>query len=68
MHTYIGNLIAQEKCLAFTYLGSQDLVALIHPALVVIFVFPMIGIVTNFAWQTRQRRLAAKKDKNTYRG
>ena len=47
----------------FTYLGKQDLVALIHPALVVTFVFPMVGIVTYFAWQTRQRRLAAKKDK-----
>ena len=53
-----------QQHLAFSALGSQDLVALIHPALVVIFVFPMVGIVTNFAWQTRQRRLAAKKDKN----
>ena len=44
----------------FTYLGKQDLFALIHPALVVTFVFPMVGIVTYFAWQTRQRRLAAK--------
>ena len=50
--------------LGFTYLGKQDLVALIHPALVVTFVFPMVGIVTYFAWQTRQRRLAAKKDKS----
>ena len=44
----------------FTYLGKQDLFALIHPVLVVTFVFPMVGIVTYFAWQTRQRRLAAK--------
>ena len=56
--------LAQQKYLAFSALGSQDLASLIHPALVVIFVFPMVGIVTNFAWQTRQRRLAAKKDKN----
>ena len=47
----------------FTYLGQQDLFALIHPALVVTFVFPMVGIVTYFAWQTRQRRLAAKQNK-----
>lgn len=64
MNTYIGELILPTKYLAFSALGSEDLVSLIHPALVVIFVFPMVGIVTNFAWQTRQRRLAAKKDKN----
>ena len=57
-------IVAQSKYLAFTYLGSQDLASLIHPALVVVFVFPMVGIVTNFAWQTRQRRLAAKNDKS----
>ena len=58
------NLIASQKYLAFKYLGSQDLVSLIHPALVVVFVFPMVGIVTNFAWQTRQRRLESKKGKS----
>ena len=63
MNIYIRDLIAQQD-LAFTHLGSQDLISLIHPALVVIFVFPMVGIVTNYAWQTRQRRLAAKKDKS----
>lgn len=35
----------------------QDWALLIHPAIAAIFVFPLIGIVTNFAWQTRQRRL-----------
>lgn len=43
-----------------------DFLGLIHPAIAVIFVFPLIGIVTNFAWQTRQRRLqtlAAGKSK-----
>lgn len=64
MNTHTWDLIAQQKYLAFSNLGSEDLVALIHPALVVIFVFPMVGIVANFAWQTRQRRLAEKKDKN----
>ena len=63
MNSYIGNFISQ-KYLAFSALGTQDLMALIHPALVVIFVFPMVGIVTNFAWQTRQRRLAVKKGKS----
>lgn len=34
-----------------------DYLAIIHPAIAVFFVFPLIGIVTNFAWSTRQRRL-----------
>ncbi|MBD2255487.1 DUF4079 domain-containing protein [Nostoc parmelioides] len=34
-----------------------DFLGLVHPAIAVIFVFPLIGIVSNFAWQTRQRRL-----------
>lgn len=33
---------------------------LLHPALAVIVVFPLIGIVVNFAWATRQRRLQVK--------
>ena len=61
MNIYTWTLIQHQKYLAFSNLGSQDLVSLIHPALVVAFVFPMIGIVTNFAWQTRQRRLESKK-------
>ncbi len=36
---------------------GSDFLALIHPILAVVVVFPIIGIVTNFAWQTRQRRL-----------
>lgn len=35
----------------------KDALTLLHPAIAVFFVFPLIGIVTNFAWQTRQRRL-----------
>ena len=54
------NLIPQLS-LAFTYLKSVDIVSLIHPAIAVVFVFPIIGMVVNFAWQTRQRRLAIKK-------
>ncbi|NMG08814.1 DUF4079 domain-containing protein [Brasilonema sp. UFV-L1] len=34
-----------------------DFFGLIHPAIAVFFVFPLIGIVANFAWATRQRRL-----------
>ncbi len=34
-----------------------DFLGLLHPALAVIFIFPLIGMVVNFAWQTRQRRL-----------
>ncbi|NJL35826.1 MAG: DUF4079 domain-containing protein, partial [Leptolyngbyaceae cyanobacterium SM1_4_3] len=36
---------------------AQDFLGLIHPAIAVFFVFPLIGMVVNFAWQTRQRRL-----------
>jgi drug/metabolite transporter (DMT)-like permease len=49
-----------QLTLGFTYLGTKDLIALIHPVLAVVFVFPLIGIVGNFAWQTRQRRLQIK--------
>lgn len=36
---------------------TKDLIALIHPILAVLVVFPIIGMVVNLAWQTRQRRL-----------
>jgi ABC-type sugar transport system permease subunit len=38
-------------------MSSKDLFLLLHPAIAVFFVFPLIGIVVNFAWATRQRRL-----------
>ncbi|MDY6783873.1 MAG: DUF4079 domain-containing protein [Cyanobacteriota bacterium] len=38
-------------------MNAAQWAGIIHPALTVIFVFPLIGIVANFAWQTRQRRL-----------
>jgi drug/metabolite transporter (DMT)-like permease len=38
-------------------MGTSDFFALIHPILAVAVVFPIIGIVTHYAWQTRQRRL-----------
>jgi drug/metabolite transporter (DMT)-like permease len=36
---------------------TSDFLALVHPAIAIFFVFPLIGIVVNFAWSTRQRRL-----------
>ena len=53
------------EILAFTNLGTKDLVSLIHPAIAIILVFPIIGIVTSYAWQTRQRRLAIKDSKKS---
>lgn len=37
-----------------------DAFTLLHPAIAIIFVFPLIGMVVNLAWQTRQRRLQTK--------
>lgn len=50
----------QSQFIGFSNLGTEDLVSLIHPALAVFFVFPLIGIASNYAWQTRQRRLQIK--------
>lgn len=41
---------------------TNDFIALIHPAIAVTVVFPLIGMVVNFAWQTRQRRLQTAGD------
>jgi drug/metabolite transporter (DMT)-like permease len=38
-------------------MNAYDLTSLIHTTLAVAFVFPLIGVVSYFAWQTRQRRL-----------
>ena len=57
--------IAAQSTFAFSNLGTKDLVSLIHPAIAVILVFPIIGIVSNFAWQTRQRRLQIKESKKS---
>lgn len=38
-------------------MNPEDIAGLVHPVLAVAFVFPLIGIVVNYAWQTRQRRL-----------
>lgn len=38
----------------------NDALTLLHPAIAILFVFPLIGMVVNLAWQTRQRRLQTK--------
>ncbi len=38
-------------------LNLQDYIVLLHPAIAVAVVFPIIGMVVKMAWQTRQRRL-----------
>ena len=37
-----------------------DWLLLLHPLLAVVVVYPLVGIVINYAWQTRQRRLETK--------
>ena len=39
---------------------TEQFTLLIHPILVIVGVFPLIGIVSYFAWETRQRRLSIK--------
>jgi Protein of unknown function (DUF4079) len=41
----------------------QDVILLLHPAIAVIVVFPLLGVVVNRALQVRQRRLAGGKSK-----
>ena len=38
-------------------MNGKDIGGLIHPILVVVVVFPIIGMVINQAWQVRQGRL-----------
>ncbi|MDX1976346.1 MAG: DUF4079 domain-containing protein [Pseudanabaenaceae cyanobacterium bins.68] len=38
-------------------LDTIDFLRILHPAIAVMIVFPLIGIVLHMAWQTRQRRL-----------
>ncbi|MCV3214702.1 DUF4079 domain-containing protein [Plectonema radiosum NIES-515] len=40
----------------------RDVILLLHPAIAVIVVFPLIGIVVNRAFQVRQRRLETATD------
>jgi uncharacterized membrane protein len=45
------------------HLNLKDIILLLHPAIAIFFVFPLIGMVVKMAWQTRQRRLAEVKSK-----
>ena len=38
---------------------------LIHPTFAIVFALPLVGIVTHFAWQTRQRRLKTQAKEKT---
>ena len=40
---------------------TLDWLWILHPALAVLLVYPLIGMVVRLAWQTRQRRLAQVK-------
>ncbi|MGF1459433.1 MAG: DUF4079 domain-containing protein [Leptolyngbyaceae cyanobacterium] len=46
-------------------MNTTDMLRLVHPAIAVFYVFPLIGIATYFALQTRQRRLAAANKEKT---
>lgn len=43
-------------------LDLQDLLGIVHPALAVVIVFPLVGMVVRLAVQTRQRRLEIASD------
>jgi hypothetical protein len=43
----------------------QDSLALIHPVLAIILVFPLLGMTLKMAWQTRQRRLKTVSNEKT---
>ncbi len=47
-------MLISPKLLA---MNTIDWLRLVHPTLAVVFVFPLMGIVVNYAMQTRQRRL-----------
>ena len=40
---------------------STDWLWILHPALAVVLIYPLIGMVVRLAWQTRQRRVAKVK-------
>lgn len=45
-------------------MSAAEVAGLVHPAIAIVIIFPLLGIVVNFAWQTRQRRLHAKDGKS----
>lgn len=40
---------------------SVDWLWILHPALAVVLIYPLLGMVVRLAWQTRQRRVASVK-------
>jgi hypothetical protein len=38
-------------------LNLEDYYVLLHPAIAIVVIFPMLGLIARLAWQTRQRRL-----------
>lgn len=46
-------------------MDTADILGLLHPAIAVAFVFPLIGMVASLAWQTRQRRVKAEHKEKT---
>ncbi|MCS6959718.1 MAG: DUF4079 domain-containing protein [Pseudanabaenaceae cyanobacterium SKYGB_i_bin29] len=42
---------------SWQYFTQSDWLRIVHPSLAVTFVFPIVGVVVNFAWLTRQKRL-----------
>jgi MFS family permease len=38
-------------------LNLEDYYVLLHPAIAIVVVFPILGLIVRLAWQTRQRRL-----------
>lgn len=46
-------------------MDTIDLLRIMHPAISVFYVFPLIGIATYFAMQTRQRRVASINKEKT---
>ena len=44
----------------------SDVILLLHPVIAIVVVFPLIGIVVNRAFQTRQRRLAMKSGEKSF--
>lgn len=46
-------------------MAIEDFWRLTHPAIAVLLVFPLIGIVVRMAWQTRQRRQAIAQGANS---
>lgn len=43
-------------------MSAHDIATILHPAIAIFYVFPLIGIAAYYAWQTRQRRLQAQTD------